>query len=224
MIQSLRFKIVVICYGFLKRFQLRKGSLYKLSERLRLSILSRTDKPSWRIEIARNQGVKVGKNCRFYSASFFSEPYLIEIGNNVIISGRVIFLTHDGAVFIGKDEIENIQGHYGRIKIGNNCFIGMAAVILPNVEIGDNCIIGAGTIVNQSFPENSVVSGNPAKVIFKTSMYIKMKKNHKNTIINEKFPFPVRIPDNVKCKKVLEHFKNLDPPKPQVKKKILRKS
>ena len=44
-------------------------------------------------------------------------------------------------------------GNFGKIKIGNNCFIGMGAIILPNVEIGNNCIVGAGAVVMNSFPD-----------------------------------------------------------------------
>lgn len=164
-------------------------------------------------------GATVGENCRFYSLGFFSEPYLVEIGNDVIISGRVCLLTHDGGVYLAKDRIQNVRGHYGRIKIGNNCFLGMAAIILPNVEIGDNCIIGAGAVVTQSFPDNSVIMGNPAKVIFKTEMYLKMKKHSKQTLCHDKYPFPYRIPENEKKKMLIEHFKTLPPPSARKPKK-----
>jgi acetyltransferase-like isoleucine patch superfamily enzyme len=181
----------------------------KLKRKIELKLLHKKDVALWRAEKAREMGAIVGNNCRFYSLGFFSEPYLIEIGNDVIISGRVCLLTHDGGVYLGKDKIPNVRGHYGIIKIGNNCFIGMGAIILPNVEIGDNCIIGAGAVVMQSFPENSVIMGNPAKVIFKTDMYIKMKKYSKYTICNEKYPFPSRIPEADKKKMVIEHFQDI---------------
>jgi len=142
------------------------------------------------VEKAHQMGAKVGKNCRFYSLNMFSEPYLIDIGNNVIISGEVIFVTHDGGVYIFQDDQKDIYGNFGKIKIGNNCFIGMVSIILPNVEIGDNCIIGAGAIVKDSVPENSVVAGNPARVIFKTSMYRRMKIDNTATIRNERCAFP----------------------------------
>jgi serine acetyltransferase len=41
---------------------------------------------------------------------------------------------------------------------------------LPNTTIGDNCIVGAGSIVRGQFPENSVIVGNPAKVVMSTAM------------------------------------------------------
>ncbi|MFH1278337.1 MAG: acyltransferase [Candidatus Eisenbacteria bacterium] len=52
------------------------------------------------------------------------------------------------------------------IRIGNRCWIGMNAVLLPGVELGDRTIVGAGAVVTKSFPEGRcVIGGNPAKVI-----------------------------------------------------------
>ncbi len=185
--------------------------LKKIKKKFFLADLRRTDWALWNVEKAISMGVKVGKNCRFYSINFFSEPYLVEIGNDVIVSGEVIFVTHDGSVYLLKGELPNIRGYYGRIKIGNNCFIGMGAIILPNVEVGNNCIIGAGSVVSQSFPDNSVIMGNPAKVVFKTELYKKMRTKSKNIVFSDEYPFPKRIPDSIKKKIILE--KN-DIPKP----------
>jgi acetyltransferase-like isoleucine patch superfamily enzyme len=196
----------------------------RLQKKIDLKLLYKTDKALWRVEQARKMGAIVGKNCRFYSLGFFSEPYLVEVGDNVIISGRVCMLTHDGGVYLAKDKIPDIRGHYGRIKIGNNCFLGMGAFILPNVEIGDNCIVGAGAVVMQSFPDNSVVMGNPAKVIFKTDMYIKMKTNSKYTLRHDTYPFPSRIPEDAKRKMLVEHFKDLPPPPPRRRKPRKKKT
>ena len=52
------------------------------------------------IEIARIKGVKVGKDCRFFSKEFSSEPYLIEIGDHVTIASGVYFITHDGGAWV----------------------------------------------------------------------------------------------------------------------------
>lgn len=66
----------------------------------------------------------------------------------------------------------------GQVNIGNNCFIGWGAIILPNIKIGNNCIIGAGTIVTRDIPDNSVVTGNPAKIIGKTDEFINKHKQY----------------------------------------------
>jgi maltose O-acetyltransferase len=51
------------------------------------------------------------------------------------------------------------------VTIGRNCWIGGHSVILPGVTIGDNCVVGAGSVVAKDIPANSVVVGNPAKVV-----------------------------------------------------------
>jgi len=116
----------------------------------------------------RRQGVKIGKNCKVHTVSFSTEPYLVEIGDNARITSGTIFITHDGAVNCFKGEIGG--GIFGRIKIGNNAFIGSNSIILLNTTIGNNCIIGAGSVVRGQFPDDSVIVGNPAKVIMKTSV------------------------------------------------------
>lgn len=58
------------------------------------------------------------------------------------------------------------QGLYGgAITIGNNCWIGADAVILPNVNIGDGAIIGASAVVTKDVHSCEIVGGIPAKVI-----------------------------------------------------------
>lgn len=58
------------------------------------------------------------------------------------------------------------------IKIGDNCWIGANAVILPGVELGDHTIVAAGSVVNKSFLEgNCIIGGVPAQVIKKIREY-----------------------------------------------------
>jgi len=53
------------------------------------------------------------------------------------------------------------------VRIGDNVWIGMGAVILKGVTIGDNSVVAAGAIVTKSVPANSIVAGNPAEVVKK---------------------------------------------------------
>ncbi|HOU30617.1 MAG: acyltransferase [Bacteroidales bacterium] len=122
-----------------------------------------------KISYFRKQGVRIGENCFINTVAFSTEPYLIEIGNHVAIAGGTEFLTHDGAIWCLREEIENADV-FGRIKIGNNVFIGNNCIILPNTVIGDNSVIGAGSVVRGQFPENSVIIGNPAKTVMSMSM------------------------------------------------------
>ena len=51
------------------------------------------------------------------------------------------------------------------VSIGNNCWLGGNAVILPGVHLGNNVIVGGGAVVTKSFGDNVVIAGNPAQVI-----------------------------------------------------------
>lgn len=62
------------------------------------------------------------------------------------------------------------------LEIGNNVFIGMQATILKGVTIGNNVIIGANSLVNKNVPDNTVVAGNPAKVIMTIDEYYEKRK------------------------------------------------
>jgi len=141
------------------------SSLFQMIQRFRLKISSNSGK----IRYLRKQGMRIGENCFFATTSFSTEPYLIEIGDHVGIAGGTMFITHDGAIWCFRDELVNADV-FGKIKVGNNVFIGSNCTILPNTVIGNNCIVGAGSIVRGTFPDNSVIIGNPAKVIFGMSM------------------------------------------------------
>lgn len=116
----------------------------------------------------RKQGVKIGQSCKIHTLSFSTEPYLVEIGNGARIASGTHFITHDGAVNCFPDEVDG--GIFGKIKLGNNVFIGNNSIILLNTTVGDNCIIGAGSVVRGQFPDHCVIVGNPAKVLMKTSV------------------------------------------------------
>ncbi|WP_057511024.1 acyltransferase [Staphylococcus simulans] len=119
------------------------------------------------ISTARKLGVKIGEDCRLLGitkSAFGTEPYLITIGNHVTVTAGVKFITHDGGVWVLRNEYPNIDV-FGKINVGNNVFIGINSIILPNVNIGNNVVIAAGSIVTKSIPDNVVVGGNPAKKI-----------------------------------------------------------
>ena len=123
----------------------------------------------YKVLILRLFGAKIGKGCYVYtSLRNFDKIYtdMIEMGNNVTITKGVILLCHD----LGKDYIYKKKHNneiVGKIKIGDDCFIGINSIILPNVKIGDKVIVGAGSVVTKNVQNNVVVAGNPTKVIKK---------------------------------------------------------
>lgn len=67
---------------------------------------------------------------------------------------------------------------FGKVKIGNNVYIGTNALIMPGITIGDNVLIAAGSIVTHSVPNNVVVGGNPAKVICSLENFYQKNKRY----------------------------------------------
>lgn len=111
----------------------------------------------------RKCGIFIGTNTHIFSDISGGEGYLISIGNNVTISNNVSLITHDASV---SHYIDNATDIFGKITIGNNCFIGMNSTILPGISIADGCVVGAGSVVTKSIHESgSVWAGNPAKKI-----------------------------------------------------------
>ena len=88
---------------------------------------------------------------------------MLEIKNDVVISSGVTFITHDHSINKVTDKGSNL---FGKIEIGNNCFIGQQSIILYGVKLADNIIVGAGSVVTKSFDSsNIIIAGNPARKI-----------------------------------------------------------
>ncbi|MEG2341036.1 MAG: acyltransferase [Odoribacter sp.] len=114
------------------------------------------------INFYRKKGVAIGTDCAIYSKIITPESYLISIGDNVTIAPGVRFITHDNSVSKVLPEFTDV---FGRITIGNNCFIGAGSIILPGITLGNTCIVAAGSVVTKSFAEGKIIAGNPAKEV-----------------------------------------------------------
>jgi acetyltransferase-like isoleucine patch superfamily enzyme len=122
---------------------------------------------------ARSLGVRVGDRCRLLDlngGTFGSEPWLITIGDHVTITTGVHFVTHDGGVWVFREEHPDAD-LFGPIAVGNNVFLGLNVTLMPGITIGNNVVIGAGAIVTRDIPGDSVAVGAPAKVVMTLAEY-----------------------------------------------------
>lgn len=85
----------------------------------------------------------------------------IKIGKGTAIGPNVGIITENHDLYDPE-----LRGKKAKVVIGENCWIGMNALILPGVELGPHTVVGGGSVVTGSFPEGwCVIAGNPAKVI-----------------------------------------------------------
>ena len=132
----------------------------------------------------RKQGIKIGRNCNIFSNITTSEPFLIEIGDTVTISTQVVFVTHDHSIYKVDNNCYNL---FGKIKIGNNCFLGERSTFMYGVELADNIIVAAGSVVTHSFKaERVIIGGNPAKIIGTWDDFLEKNKGKAASSINLK--------------------------------------
>ncbi len=81
-------------------------------------------------------------------------PRGIHIGEGSAVNFGAVILTHD--VVVGK---------HAHTHIGKYCMVGARAIVMPGLTVGDHSVIAAGAVVTKDVPPNSIVAGNPAKVI-----------------------------------------------------------
>ncbi|MBS4058271.1 MAG: acyltransferase [Bacteroidales bacterium] len=137
-------------------------------------------------------GIKLNGVPRFVAKSVkFDDFNMITLGDRLVVSSNVIFLTHDysyttGLISIGEKPKTDI-GVLGPISIGNNVFIGMNSILLPGTSIGNNVIVGAGSVVRGKIPDNVIISGNPAVVVNDIQSHIvKIKEKNYTRRVDQK--------------------------------------
>lgn len=109
----------------------------------------------------------IGSNVSINRGSIINAGGGVSIGDNVLIGPKVIIYSQNHR-FNLDDKLIKDQGYFlKKVTIGNNVWIASSVTILPGITIGDNCVIGANTLVSKSIPSNSLVLGNPGKVIRK---------------------------------------------------------
>lgn len=117
--------------------------------------------------------IHIGNNVGISGATIYARKG-ISIGDNTAIGGNCKILDNDFHPIEAEARLQLLLDVNGgesdlvparEIKIGKNCFIGCNTIILKGTELGNDCVVGAGAVVSGKFSPNSVIVGNPARVI-----------------------------------------------------------
>jgi len=114
------------------------------------------------------KGAKIGKNCKISSHTFICEGVTIEdevfVGHNVTFINDVFprATTEDGKLQTEQDWV------CVPTLVKTRASIGSSATLLCGITIGENAIVGAGSVVTKDVPANTIVAGNPARLLRKT--------------------------------------------------------
>lgn len=114
----------------------------------------------------RRRGASIGERVRLIGQIDGINPHLVTIGDYSIVGLHSALLTHC--------PVKGAQ----TCRVGRFVYIGYSVSVLPGVTIGDYCIIGAGSVVTKDVPENSIVAGNPARVLRQ------IKNEEKQSLVN----------------------------------------
>jgi acetyltransferase-like isoleucine patch superfamily enzyme len=116
------------------------------------------------VEIQKN--VSIGNNCKISSHTFVCEGVTIE--DDVFVGHNVAFINdmYPRATAGGQLQTE-ADWAVEKTLIKRGASIGSGATILAKVTIGENAIVGAGSVVTKDVSANTIVAGNPAKVLRK---------------------------------------------------------
>ena len=121
------------------------------------------------VEVVNPSNVSIGDDCKLNNRVLINARSIVEIGNDVTLSYgvKIISTGYDVENWVATGEKKHIENT--PIYIGNHCWIGADAIVLPGVRInGEYVVVAAGAVVTKDVNESKViVAGNPANIIKK---------------------------------------------------------
>ena len=147
------------------------------------------------------KNIFIGDN--FYSSFNLTiiDENLVEFGDNIYIGPNCSFDTID--IPLDKEKRRQRLLSSRGIKIGNNVYFEGSIIISNGVKIGNNVIIKAGSLINKDIPDNTLVEGNPFKVIYSNISF-----NFK-IYIHEMINNELKDENYIKSKKICDEFNNV---------------
>ena len=111
------------------------------------------------VTVVRGNKVRIGKNVVVMNNSLFMAAGRITIEDNVLVAANAQLISNN------HDLYDHTVLTCKPVHLKRNCWIGAGATILPGVTVGENAVVGAGAVVTKDVEDNTVVGGNPAKLI-----------------------------------------------------------
>jgi maltose O-acetyltransferase len=109
------------------------------------------------------KGLAIGDDCFIADECFFDLAEPVEIGDQVSVGERTIFVTHLNVGYRDHPLQERYPARSAPVRVGSGAFIGVGAIILPGVTLGERCFVAAGAVVSRNVPADGLVGGVPAK-------------------------------------------------------------
>ena len=109
--------------------------------------------------------VKIGEACIFNNGCSIIANKSVAIGRKCLFGTNLRIYDSDfhGLRIADRNNPDAMMTE--SVSIGDNCWIGDSCIILKGVSLGSGCVVAAGSVVTKSYPDNSIVGGNPARLI-----------------------------------------------------------
>lgn len=121
--------------------------------------LKRITKAHGLVSAGNFKNIKIGSGVVFNPGVYIQARGSVEIGSNVVLS-------RNACIFDASLDIESLSEHIVKpVIIGDDCWIGANATIVPGIKLGSGIIVAAGSVVTKSFDDNVIIGGNPAIIL-----------------------------------------------------------